>query len=339
LPRKAISGQVSIRDVAKAANVSMMTVSRCLRGLNGVSATTTTRVATIARDMNYIPNSNARALAVTSSSLIGISLPTLFNDVFADMLLGMRRTFEQAGYSTLLQTTDYLKDREKLWTEQLLTWRPVAVILTGVDHHPDLRARLRHEKVPTLEIWDTSDDPIGICVGIDHYAAGLDLGRYLAGLGYRKPGFVGSEAGTDPRADQRVRGLTDAFRAVGSHSLQRIAVQADNAFLMGGQGFDAVDRGNMPDVMLFLNDHMAFGGMMAAERAGYDVPGDIGIVGFNGLDLTTVLPRPMTTISTPRRQIGLIGARHLLASLNGVHPERITRLPCTLLAGQTTRVQ
>ncbi|MFT7058346.1 MAG: LacI family gluconate utilization system Gnt-I transcriptional repressor [Pseudorhodobacter sp.] len=339
LPKKSVPGQVSIKEVAKAANVSLMTVSRSMRGLNGVSDETRRQVLQIARDLNYVPNHNARALAMTNSSLIGISLPTLFNDVFADILLGMRRTFEQAGYSSLVQTTDYQTDRETSWAEQLLAWRPAAIILTGVDHDPKLRERLQAEGLPVLQIWDVTPDPIDICVGIDHYAAGLDLGQYVAGLGYRKPAFVGPQAGSDPRADKRFAGLSAAFSFAGINGIDRIVVEQDNAFLMGHRGFEAMRNRPTPDVMFFLNDHMAFGGMMGAERAGLLVPQDIGIVGFNGLDLTTVLPAKMTTICTPRRQIGLIGARHLLARLHGVTPEPVTCLPCKLVAGQTTQQQ
>jgi LacI family gluconate utilization system Gnt-I transcriptional repressor len=193
-----------------------------------------------------------------------------------------------------------------------------------VDHDPKLRERLQAEGLPVLQIWDVTPDPIDICVGIDHYAAGLDLGQYVAGLGYRKPAFVGPQAGSDPRADKRFAGLSAAFSFAGINGIDRIVVEQDNAFLMGHRGFEAMRNRPTPDVMFFLN---------------LLVPQDIGIVGFNGLDLTTVLPAKKTTICTPRRQIGLIGARHLLARLHGVTPEPVTCLPCKLVAGQTTQQQ
>jgi LacI family transcriptional regulator, gluconate utilization system Gnt-I transcriptional repressor len=305
------------------------------RGLNGVSEATRQHILQISRDLNYVPNSNARALAQANSLLIGISLPTLLTDVFTDILLGMRRTIEQAGYSSLVQTTDYDLARETNWTNQLLEWRPAAVILTGVDHSQVLRERLRINNVPTLEIWDVNDDPIDICVGIDHFSAGRELGANVAALGYRKPAFVGPPEGLDVWADKRVAGLVESFLSAGSDALLRIRMEPINAFLMGYQGFGAVQDHGRPDVVFFLNDHMAFGGMMAAEQSGLKVPADIGIVGFNGLDLTSVLPRLMTTMKTPRRQIGLVGAGHFLARLNDVVPPAKTSLPCTIIAGQT----
>ena len=314
-----------------------MSVSRAVRGLNGVSEQTRAHILQVARQLNYVPNSNARALVQANSRLIGISLPNLFNDVFADVLLGMRRTIEQAGYSSIVQTTDYDTGRELSWSNQLFAWRPAAVVLTGVEHDETLRTQLRRDGLPTLEIWDVTDDPIDICVGIDHFQAGRALGDYAAQLGYRRPVFIGMPEGLDRRADKRAAGLAQAFQAVGARGLVRVGVEPNNAFIMGSQGFDSLPRTDRPDVVFFLNDYMAFGGMMAAERSGLNVPGDIGIVGFNDLGLVSVLPRPITTMKSPRRQMGTVGARHLLSRLNNVSPPHVTCLPCTLSPGQTTR--
>ncbi|MFO6464951.1 LacI family DNA-binding transcriptional regulator [Jannaschia sp. KMU-145] len=332
-------GAADIRAVAEAAGVSLMTVSRAMRGVDGVSAATRQRIVRLAQEMGYFPNSAARALAVTNSTLVGISLPTLLNDVFADVLSGMRRTFERAGYSSVMDTSDYDLDRELSWAERTLAWRPAALILTGVHHAPALRTRLLAGRTPVLEIWDVTDDPIDICVGIDHLQAGLVLARHVAALGYRRPVYVGAPEGVDPRADQRFAGIVRAFRDVGAGAVRRVAVTGGNSFVAGAEGFGRIDRSDAPDVVFFLTDNMAFGGLMAAEAAGLDVPGTTGIVGFNGLDLTTVMPRPITTLKTPRRQIGEIGAQNLLARLNGLTPDPVMRLDCVLRPGATTRAQ
>ncbi|CTQ33208.1 LacI family DNA-binding transcriptional regulator [Jannaschia rubra] len=339
MPRGRSTDTIGINDVARAAGVSLMTVSRSIRGVDGVSDATRQRIVRLAREMGYFPNSAARALAVTNSTLIGISLPTLLNDVFADVLSGMRRTLDRAGYSSVMDTSDYDPAREREWAERTLAWRPAALILTGTTHDPALRARLLRERLPVLEIWDVTDDPIDICVGIDHLDAGLTLARHVAALGYRRPAWVGAPPGLDLRADQRFRGLVRAFRDVGAREVRRVSVTGGNSFVAGAGGFGQLDLRDRPDVVFFLTDNMAFGGMMAAQKAGLSVPDDIGIVGFNGLDLTTVLPRPITTIRTPRRQIGVTGAKTLLARLNGLHPDAVTRLPCELMPGATVRMR
>jgi len=328
-----------IHGVARAAGVSLMTVSRAMRGVEGVSEGKRAEILTIARSLGYVPNNNARALSQSNSTLIGVSLPTLFNDVFADILAGMRGTIEAQGYSSVIDTTEYSAQAERRWVERVLSWRPAGVVLTGVQHDPEVRQLLRAAGVATLETWDICDDPIDICVGMDHRAAGLLLGRHIARLGYRRPAFVGVERGQDPRAEGRARGIAQAFGEVGVDVLPVHAAPPDNTYRMGADGFRAVLAAHAPDVVCFLSDPMAFGGMMAAARMGLDVPGDIGIAGFNHLDLNTVLPLELTTVRTPRRAMGVQGARALIARIHGVVQERVVALPCELVPGATVRAQ
>lgn len=183
---------------------------------------------------------------------------------------------------------------------------------------------LKRTGVPTLEIWDYTTDPIDVCVGIDHRAAGFEIGQYVAGLGYRNPVFVGISKGQDQRADSRLAGVRDAFTQVDPDI--QVPAKRPEALKSYHAGFDSTMKlleAQRPDVIFYLNDHMAFGGMMAAQRYGLSVPDDIGIVGFNSLDITNVLPVALTTVSTPRRVMGIIGARALLARIHGV-----TQPPC-----------
>ena len=337
MTRKRTKAGARINEVAAAAGVSVMSVSRAMRGVEGVSAATRDRIIEVARQLKYVPNSSARALSVANADLIGISLPTFANDVFGDVLSGMRGTFEQAGYSSVIDTTEYDPDMELAWAERLLAWRPAAMILSGLDHHPALVTRLRERRVPTLEIWDHAPDPIDICVGIDHRAAGALIGEHVAELGYKRPAYVGAPPGRDRRADARVAGLRDVFGPLG----RKLIVQGEsdpNAFAAGALGTTRVLE-HAPDVIFYLNDNMAFGGMMICQQQGLDVPGDIGVAGYNALGITRVLPVQMTTVRTPRRAMGRVGARHLLARIKGVRPERSVALPVTIVEGATTRLQ
>ena len=330
------SDQSTLRDVAKAANVSMMTVSRALRGIEGVSEQKRADIQNIAQQLNYVLNSNARSLVSANSDLIGISLPTLYNDVFAGVLEGMRHTFERAGFATVLDTTRYDPEVEQKWVERILTWRPVGMVLTGTDHNPQLRAILRQSSIPTLEIWDVTDNPIDICVGIDHRQAGLAVGSYARKLGYKRPAFVGEPRGLDKCADKRLRGLRAAFDV----PVKAERIRDENAYVAGFTGMSRhLGRNPRPDIVFFLNDHFALGGLMASRAAGLDCPRDIGLFGFNALDVTAVLPVQLSTVQTPRRLIGVTGARNLLARADGVMPERKVPLPVELIEGETTRLQ
>jgi LacI family gluconate utilization system Gnt-I transcriptional repressor len=333
-------GAPKIEDVARRAGVSIMSVSRALRGVEGVSEKKRAEIIKIARQMKYMPNSNARSLVVANSNLIGISLPTFAGEVFAEILSGMRRTFDLAGYSSVIDTTEYSRDAELSWIRRLLSWQPAGIILTGTDHHPDTRDLLRSSPIPVLEIWDHTADPVDICVGINHVDAGELIGNHIAALGYTRPAFVGTPQGHDLRADGRLAGIRRAFAGVQGGEVVVADTRLGNAFVTGFDGTaQLLATGARPDVICYLNDLMAFGGMMQCQKLGLNVPRDIGIVGFNGLDLTSVLPVELTTVRTPRHLMGVTRARNLLARINGAAVDRSVLLSPELVQGQSTRRQ
>jgi LacI family transcriptional regulator, gluconate utilization system Gnt-I transcriptional repressor len=329
----------SIQDVANRVGVSIMTVSRAMRGVEGVSSAKRAQILEAAKQIGYRPNRTARSLAASHSTLIGISVPTLFNEVFAEILDGMRRTFDVAGFDIVLDNSDYDSRREALWVERMIDWKPAGVILSGVDHASGVRDQLQSARIPTLEIWDQCTDPIGICVGIDHQAAGRKIGDYLISCGYQVPAFVGITEGKDPRAEKRLAGLRSAFQEIGHGDIIVRRSEKNASFEAGLNVTNALlEAGRTrPDCMCYLNDNMAFGGLSSCERHGISVPEAMGIVGFNGLGINEVLPRQLTTIITPRLMIGELGAKLLLALIKGARVDKQLIVPVELLPGATTR--
>lgn len=318
-----------------------MTASRALRGVEGVGPARRAEIERLAAEMNYVPNGNARSLVVANSSLIGISVPNLLNDVFPEILQGMRQVLTAAGFETVIDTTEYDPAREEGWVRRLMGWNPAAVVLTGTHHTPRVRQWLRATRVPTLEMWDCTDDPIDLCVGIDHTAAGRAIGAHVCALGYRRPAFVGVEAGHDLRADARLAGVRKAFAEGAGVAVRAMQATRQVSFSAGFEStrWLLADGDARPDVVFYHSDHLAFGGMMALQAAGLSVPGEIGVVGFNGLNITGVLPVALTTVRTPRHQMGITGARQIVARLHGVSPEPVVRLAVQIEEGATTRPQ
>ncbi|MEL7469386.1 MAG: LacI family DNA-binding transcriptional regulator [Pseudomonadota bacterium] len=325
-----------IEDVARAAGVSIMSVSRALRGVDGVSDATRSRIADLAAEMGYVPSRLAGSLAQATTNLVCISVPTLFDAVFAEIIGGMRETLSHAGLETIIETSDYDQSREAAWVERMITWSPAALVLSDVDHTRETRDLLRSANIPVMELWDVADDPIDMSVGLDHRAVGYEMGAHLVCLGYTRPAYVGIAPGRDRRSEKRMSGIAEAF-ASHALSLTPIHVDAAPSFEAGFEGARvALAQNPAPDVLCFLNDHLAFGGLMACEAAGINVPQDIGIAGFNGLNITNVLPRRLTTSSTPRTLMGKTAARMLVAAVRGVRTDRRVVMPVTLDPGATT---
>ncbi|MEL6202636.1 MAG: LacI family DNA-binding transcriptional regulator [Pseudomonadota bacterium] len=330
---------IKIDDVAREANVSIMTVSRALRGVEGVSEAKRAEIFQIAEKLRYQPNFNARSLVNVQSSLIGILFPTLFNDVFAEMLDGMRPTLESAGFTTIVTTHEYDNERELDWIETVRYWRPAAVVMTGIDHDPKVRQVLRRDQIPTLELWEHTDDPIDLCVGIDHQQAGVQIAHSMIELGYRKPAYVGWNRGHDQRSEKRLSGIRAAFSAACIGDVRTARTGGTDHYRAGFNGIKRLlgDPLNRPDIVFCHSDHFAFAGMMACESMGLRVPDDIGIVGFNSLSINNVLPRRITTVETQRKEMGTIGARQLIARINGIGGDLSKRFKPKIQFGETTR--
>lgn len=324
-------------DVAKAAGVSVMTVSRALRGVEGVSPAMRLSILRTAEELGYSRNSVAASLAASHSTLIGISFPTLSEVVFSDIFHPMRAVFDHAGFQTVIDTTEYSPAREAAWVERILAWHPAAVVLTGVHHTPEARERLVRSGLPVVELWARADSPIDLAVGIDHAAAGRAMGQHMLAGGYRAPACIGVAEGHDPRAEQRFSAFLGAFLEAGCRTPVRVAMP-DTSFVSGRNGLLRLMAEHPDtDAIYFLHDHMAVGGLMAAEALGLSVPERLGIAGFNGLNVNEVLGQRITTANTPRDEIGQVAARAIVARIAGARVAPIPLLAAPLVPGDTTR--
>lgn len=322
------------------AGVSTMSVSRAMRGVEGLSAERRAAILDVARALGYEPSSLAGSLAAANSTLIGVSVPTLNDEVFGDIFDGMRTVFTRYGFQTVFDTTDYARKNEDEWIDRILAWRPAGLVLSGVDQSSAAKKRLRAARLPVLQIWDITDDPIDLCIGLDHHEAGYAMAQHLIAMGYRHPAYLGVRRGFDARAEKRARGFKAGLTDGGVALRAEKRVSNASSFSAGQDAvaalFDDVSM-NEVDVIYFMNDHMALGGIIACEARGMRIPNDIGITGFNNLALNRVLPLRVTTSATPRFEMGRKGAQALIARIKGVKKQPVQTLPVELIPGLTTR--
>lgn len=328
-----------IEDVARRAGVSIMSVSRAIRGVDGVSHETRARILMIARQMKYMPNSAARSLAMANSNLIGIALPDYGDPVFTHILKGLQQTFGAAGYATVINTPEHDSTAELHWVRRLMSWQPAAIVLTGTDHHPETRSLLKASAIPVLELWDQTQEPIDICVGIDHAIAGRLVGEHAVALGYQRPAFVSTPRGYSKQADARLDGVREVFSLQRSTPVIVATPTVGDSTVMGFEGTRSLLAEHAPDIICYLDDYMAFGGFMCCQAQGLSVPQDIGLVGFHAMDVTSVLPIKLTTVRTPHHLAGATGACNLLSRIKGLSCTQTEILPLDLLPGHSTRPQ
>ncbi|MBI1169840.1 LacI family DNA-binding transcriptional regulator [bacterium] len=330
---------LTLRDVSEASGVSEMTVSRVLRNRGDVSDATRARVLQAARMLGYVPNKIAGALASQRVNLVGVIIPSLSNMVFPEVMTGISAILENTGLQPVVGVTNYLPAREETVLYEMLSWRPSGVILAGLEHSAPSRAMLTQAGIPIVEIMDIDGQVVDSAVGISHRRAGRQMAEAIVASGYTRIAFLGTQMPNDFRAKKRLEGFEEALKRLGLTLIDREYYDGGSALLKGREMTAAVLRRN-PDIdfLYYSNDMIGAGGLLYCLDAGIDVPGKVGLAGFNGVELLDGLPRRLATMDACRLEIGRRAAQ-IVAGRNEA-PDlgaEVVELFPTLQPGDTIR--
>ncbi|CAB3794361.1 LacI family DNA-binding transcriptional regulator [Pararobbsia alpina] len=319
--RRRPSGRVTIADVALRAKVSPMTVSRALKSPSQVLPEARTRVEAAVAALGYVPSHAARTLASSRSRVVGVLVPSLSNAVFVETLAGIQDCLGPAGYQFLIGNTNYSPVTQTELLSTYLTHAPDGFLVTGIDESETIRQRLSAARVPVVHMYDLSQTPGEWSVGFSQQMAGFAITNYLLERGYRRPGFVAAQL--DPRTMQRRAGFRRALREAGFDcDLEVLTSEPSNVGLGSKLLIQMLERAPDCDAIFCCNDDLALGALFECQRRGIRVPDDIAIAGFNDLPSSAWSTPSITTITTPRYEIGFQAAQLLLQILNGETPKK-----------------
>ncbi len=328
---------LTLRDVSEASGVSEMTVSRVLRNRGDVSAATRERVLAAAKALGYVPNKIAGALASQRVNLVAVIIPSLSNMVFPEVLGGISEVLDETPLQPVVGVTNYKPEREEKVLYEMLSWRPSGVIIAGLEHSDASCAMLKASGIPVVEIMDTDGQAIDAVVGISHRRAGRMMAEAILAAGHRRIGFLGTKMPLDHRARKRFEGFTEALAKAGVEIADQEFYEGGSALLKGREMTEAMlARSPDLDFLYYSNDMIGAGGLLYCLDKGIDVPGQVGLAGFNGVELLQGLPRRLATMDACRRQIGTAAARIIAARSEGQGEggERLELTP-TLEPGDT----
>lgn len=329
--------KANLEDIARAAGVSKMTVSRVLRDGSGFSDQTRRKVIEIAAQLGYVPNRLAAAFGSDQAeTLVGMCVPRLTSGLFGHVLDGVDRALGRLGYQLIIGANDHSMTEEEAWIRQVVSWRPAGLILSGRHHTPGTIELLRSAAVPVVEIWDLTTSPIDMAVGFSHADCGAEMARHLLARSRRKAGYVGALARSDVMGQARFEGFRDALARAGHPLVDAEMLHDAPGFYAGYYGLETLlSRKNDFDVVYFHNDEMAIGGLAFCQSRGLSVPEDIGIAGWGGMEAASILQKRLTTTVVPTTSIGKAAAEALVAKLKGEPVQTVTFVPTRLVPGET----
>lgn len=325
----------TIRDVARAADVSVASVSRVLNGHDNVRPELRARVEAAASRLGYVPHAGARSLSLARSNAIGIVLPDLHGEFFSELLRGMDREASARGLQLLLSNmhADPARGVEALHTmrgrvdglvvmaphidpDRLFAHLPIGVPAVLVNCAP------HHQPRPELRI----DNAAGARAMVDH----------LVATGRRRILHLAGPIGNID-AEERVAGYRAGMAAAG------LAPMVEHGTFLEESGVAVAERlvreGGDVDAVFAANDMMAIGLIMALRRAGVAVPGRIAIAGFDDVPLARLISPSLTTLRIDIAGLGERAVARLLDQIGGADDRNIELRAPTLVVRETTSLK
>ncbi len=329
--RKRRRGSVTIRDVARKANVSVATVSRYLNGTAPVSKEVAERLERVMAELNYVPHATARRLAKNRTFTIGLLLTDISGDFFAPLLSGVEAAARENGYDLLVSSS-----RGPITHARDLALGPhncdgLLGFTTSIGERC-LRF-LVQRRFPVVLIHRTPPAGLEIpCVTVENKAASYQIvshlievhGRqrivFLRGPAdhedsyWREQGYRQALVDHGIPIDERLVATGDFFRRTAYMAIKRLIAQ--------GVDFDGVFSGD---------DEAAVGVLLALREAGIHVPEDVSVVGFDDQRMSPYLSPPLTTVRAPTEEVGRTATLHLLRLIAGQEVEPLTLLPTEIV--------
>lgn len=312
---------ITLKDVAAAAGVSVITASRALRTPEIVSEKVRLRVQKAVDELGYAPNQAARALASATTSIIGVIIPSITNLVFTDLLRGVYDAVEGTPYQVQLGNTRYTTRKEEELLRVFAAQRPAGLIISGIDQTEPARAILESFGCPIVQIMDISPNPIDMMIGFDHREGGRAATRHLIEQGYRRIGFIGARM--DPRARRRLEGYEEVMRDADLYDERLVlTTPMPSSVALGSQIFaDFLGLVPTADAVFCNNDDMALGALFECQRRRIRVPDQFGIMGYNDLEYAAASVPSISSIRTFRYDVGRRAVEMVLAAARGERPE------------------
>jgi DNA-binding LacI/PurR family transcriptional regulator len=321
----------SLRDIAEAVGTTRMTVSRCLRDPQTVSEPLRQRIQETARHLNYLPNRAPMMLAQSRSRSIGVLVPSVTNQVFADVLAGIIDETGAADYRAMITHYGHDAAAEERSIAALLAYNADGLILSDRTHTEATRRMIDGAGVAIVEIMDTRKPALQQAVGYDNHAAACDMVTAMIARGHRRIAVISALVQGNDRAADRVRGVRDALRACGLPDGDLTVIETPYGIDTAATAMTTLmQTATPPTAVMCGNDVLAAGAVLAAQAMGLDVPGDVSVTGFDDLELARIVSPALTTMQVPHREMGVQAAKALMALVEGAPRTPPLRLDVTL---------
>ena len=317
----------TLKDVAKAADVSIASASRAINGLDNVTADIRARVLEAASKLRYVPHWGARSLAMNRTNTIGLLLPDIYGEFFSEIIRGVDVAARARGLH-LLVSGSHGDLHEAVAAVRAMGGRVDGLLVMSPFVDSEDLAAVLPLNLPLVTIASRIGTTGHAAITVDNFAGGRIAGLHLAGLGRRRVAHISGPV-QNFEAQERQRGFTAAM----AEAFPGMVMRVQTGEFTEESGYAAMQallaQGEQPDAVFAANDVMSLGALLALKEAGLSVPDDVAVVGFDDIPIARFTSPPLTTLRVGVYELGRRGLEMLAAAFddNDVESENIVISP------------
>lgn len=333
--------KITIKDIARMAEVSTATVSKVLNGKDEkISQPTRDRIFKLVEEYNYVPNRIASSLVTKKTKTLGLIIPNIANPFFPEIARGAEDLANEKGYNLILCNTDDRLEKEEIYINMLEEKMVDGIIFTASSQRSDRLERLGKARVPVITV-DREVEGLGTQgkIVVDNIQGAYEAGLYLADVGYKKIVHITGPLTSKPARD-RLKGLKEGLKYKGitfednrvysNEFRSEWGYAAVNSIIEADIEFDAIFCGN---------DLIAIGAIKALKENKMRVPEDVGVIGFDDIYMARMLDPELTTVSQPNYEMGYKSAEMLIHMIeNNLKEAKTIVLETKLIIRKSTKL-
>jgi LacI family transcriptional regulator len=330
---------VRLKDIARQAGVSVMTVSKALRDESDVSAATKVRLKALAHQMGYVPDSSAQGLRTKTTRQFGLVIPSITDPIFSRIVFAIEDRAHELGYDILLAHTLNQNEREEQCIRRLLARRVDGLFISPV-YRFSSEARIYQEIQARNTPVVLLGPPALFCKNfpgaeVDELLASYNVTQHLLKLGHKRIAYL-TGPHVAPWAHERFEGYRRALREANLDVDDRLVFQAGGTIDDGTKAaLQMLNEVCDATAVQAVNDLVAIGCAATLLAQGLKIPEDISVAGFGNILLTEHFRVPLTTVRQPKLRLGVAAMEMMMQLLRGERPQT-RRLPAELLAREST---
>lgn len=332
---------LTIKDIAKIAGVSTMTVSRVINNEKYVKTETKDRVLKLILEYGYEPNFFAKSLKSRKSKTIGLIIGDIENPYYSRLAKGVIDVAESSDYNVIVCNSKYKAELSERYINMLIKKGVDGVLIATVDVFSELINKLNKRDIPFVLITRKLDLPGINYITADDYLGGRIAAEYLISLGHKKIFFL--KAANVWGSNERIRAFTDV--------LKENSIYYDESYFSDylenlDQSYNTTkkflteDKNKNFTAIIGGNDFLAIGAMEAIIESGLNIPEDISLIGYDNLNITSILKVSLTTVQQPKLRFGELATKRIIQMIENheetkknpqklvIKPELVIRKSC-----------